>query len=228
MYVQTIRRFKLRNPTTHNEFSVLNYEQQLRGQGYRLIIGIDEAGRGPLAGPVVAAAVSLQDYSFQSKITDSKKMTLLQRERAFEEITQKAQVGIGIINETVIDRVNILQATFLAMSRAVEHLIYRLPKAQRDALDLTPTTYMLVDGNRFKTYLPFRCETVVKGDASVLSIACASVVAKVTRDRILSIYDQIYPQYGFKKHKGYPTAQHKEAIQKHGLSFIHRRSFSCV
>jgi ribonuclease HII len=200
-----------------------HFEDLAKKDGFGLVIGIDEAGRGPLAGPVVAAAVSLRTYQFSSKIDDSKKLSDLQREVAFIEIAEKADVGIGIINSRVIDEVNILQATFLAMNRAVEDLVERsktsLPAGK---------VKLFIDGNRFRTNLPYRYETVVKGDEKVMSIACASIIAKVTRDRILTIYDKVFPQYGFKQHKGYPTAVHRKAIEEHGPSEIHRRSFQLI
>lgn len=203
-----------------------DYESELKADGFSLVIGIDEAGRGPLAGPVVAAAVALKSASFTATIRDSKKISPLQREKAFHEILDNAYFGIGIMNESVIDEVNILQATFLAMNSAVRQLLYRLPQPMRDDEGLNKSICLLVDGNSFKTSLPYKYKTVVDGDALVLSIACASIIAKVFRDRVLAIYDQVYPQYGFKKHKGYPTLEHKEAIQKHGLSSIHRRTFA--
>jgi len=193
-------------------------ERLARQEGYTLLIGIDEAGRGPLAGPVVASAVSIVDPTFQSRIQDSKTISPRQREAAFLEIMDKAHVGIGIISEAVIDEVNILNATFLAMTNAVNQLFERLPPQEHKVL-------LMVDGDRFKSDLPYKSKTIVDGDAHVLSIACASIIAKVTRDRILVSYDRIFPQYGFAKHKGYPTAQHKEAIKINGLSPIHRRSF---
>lgn len=200
-------------------------EQQFIAQGYKFVVGIDEAGRGPLAGPVVAAAVALQDHHFQSKIGDSKSLSAREREQAFHEIYNKAYVGVGIINETVIDRENILQATFLAMDNAVMQLVSRMPGAGAPARPGDELFYLLIDGNSFQSDLPYGFRTVVQGDQKVLSIMCASIVAKVTRDRILQIYHQILPQYGFDKHKGYPTRQHKQAIKDFGVSFIHRRTF---
>lgn len=205
---------------------MLDYELKARKEGFTLIIGLDEAGRGPLAGPVVAAAVALKNSDFKNKITDSKKMTPAMREKAFHEIFAHGYVGIGIINETVIDEHNILQATFFAMTNAVRHLVARLPASLRTQKSFNDRTCLLVDGNRFKSDLPFAYKTIVQGDSLCLSIACASIVAKVTRDRILHTYGRIYPQYGFAKHKGYGTQEHRQAIAKHGLSMIHRRSFS--
>jgi ribonuclease HII len=195
-----------------------DHERRAKENGYTLVIGIDEAGRGPLAGPVVACAVSVIDPEISAPIQDSKKLSPRQREAAFLEIMDKSHVGIGIISEAVIDEVNILNATFLAMTNAVLQLMGRVNATQHKVC-------LLVDGDRFKSDLPYRAHTVIDGDAHVFSIACASIVAKVTRDRILEKYDHLFPQYGFARHKGYPTAQHKEAIRINGLSPIHRRSF---
>lgn len=189
------------------------------------MIGIDEAGRGPLAGPVVAAAVSLRTTHFSSKIGDSKSLTPAQRERACGEIWEKADVGIGVISETVIDRLNILQATFFAMANAVNQLTARLPEDSRPIAGDPGNVLLLVDGNLFRSELPYAYQTIVKGDSLSMSIACASIVAKVYRDRVLQAYDRIFPQYGFALHKGYPTLKHRAAIKQHGLSLIHRRSF---
>ena len=204
---------------------MLDYEKKAKRRGFNLIIGIDEAGRGPLAGPVVASAVALRESKFQHKICDSKKISASQREKAFREIFEKAYVGIGMANESVIDASNILQATYYAMSQAVTHLIEKLPSALKSFKDFEDRIYLLIDGNSFKSDLPYSYKTIIRGDDSCLSVACASIIAKVTRDRILNTYDQIFPQYGFKRHKGYPTKEHKAAIKKFGLSFIHRRTF---
>ena len=203
----------------------LHFESKARKKGYRYIIGVDEAGRGPLAGPVVAAAVILNKTRFQSNIDDSKKLTAEEREAAFEEIIQKAFYGVGIVSESVIDAVNILQATYYAMSKAVHQLVNRLPFAIKQKKDFTKKTFILVDGTAFKSDLPYAYEAIINGDARSLSIASASIVAKVTRDRILKTYDQIFPQYGFKQHKGYPTLEHRLAIQKYGPCLIHRKTF---
>jgi len=200
----------------------MDYELSVLKEGFRYVIGIDEAGRGPLAGPVVAAAVIIHDGNFKSLIRDSKKMTLARRETAFCEILDKASVGIGVVCEAVIDQVNILNATFIAMNRAVDHLL-----VDQRFRECPETEFcILVDGNRFINEGNMSHRTIVRGDDSVLSIQCASIVAKVTRDRILKMYDQIFPQYGFQSHKGYPTARHREAIEENGLSPIHRRSFT--
>jgi len=204
---------------------MINFEKQIKEKGFSIIIGIDEAGRGPLAGPVVAAAVSLHNYHFQNKIADSKKLTANARDRAYDEILQNAHVGVGIISEVLIDSINILQSTFLAMEKAVEDLITHLPDDEMYYPDVASQVYLLIDGNRFKSSLPYHYETVIDGDDKCLSIACASIIAKVTRDRILCRYDQIYPQYGFKNHKGYGTLQHRKVLKELGPTVIHRKSF---
>ena len=202
------------------------YEGQIKSQGFSLIIGIDEAGRGPLAGPVVASAVTFKNSSeFISDICDSKTLSCQQREQAFHEIWEKAYVGVGIISEAVIDRCNILQATYFAMTNAVRQLISRLPNSNIQREDFHQEVFLLIDGNRFHSDLPFSYKTIVHGDTLVLSIACASIVAKVIRDRILHSYDKIFPEYGFRKHKGYPTKEHKMALRKFGPSLIHRKTF---
>lgn len=183
-------------------------------------MGVDEAGRGPLAGPVVASAVLLKNRKFTSRIADSKKMSPSQRDKAFHEIYENAYVGVGIMNETIIDEINILQATFQAMNNAVENLC-----AQVKEECVRTQLYLLIDGNRFSKDVPYSYLTIVDGDAKVFSIACASIIAKVTRDRILNIYDRVFPEYGFRSHKGYPTVFHKQAIREHGLCLIHRKSF---
>lgn len=208
--------------------SLLEFDQQFSVKGYRYVIGVDEAGRGPLAGPVVAGAVCFKETDFSVKIKDSKKMTSRQRDLAFQEIFEKAYVGIGIMNELIIDEHNILQATFLAMEVAVRQLIFRLKQAGFDDGRDGEKVCLLIDGNRFKSDLNYDVQTVVKGDDRSLSIAAASVIAKVTRDRILQKYHQIFPQYGFDRHKGYPTKAHREALEEHGAAFIHRKTFSPV
>jgi len=201
---------------------MLHFETQARNKGLRFILGVDEAGRGPLAGPVVAAAVCLRHFNFKNSINDSKKMSAKARTAAFHEIFEKAYVGIGIISEKTIDIVNILNASHLAMEMAIKELIRRLPRASGASPDQVT---LLIDGNIFRTQLPYPYQAIIGGDGKSLSIACASIIAKVYRDRILGIYDKILPQYGFAKHKGYPTKAHRLAIKKHGTSIIHRKSF---
>ena len=180
-----------------------------------LVAGVDEAGRGPLAGPVVAAAVILDDLRPIAGLADSKKLTALRRERLFDEIRAKALCcAVAQASVEEIDRLNILQATLLAMQRAVAGL--RLPPAK-----------VLVDGNRLPK-LAMRAEAVVGGDALVPAISAASILAKVTRDRWCAEVDAQWPQYGFAAHKGYGTAAHLAALHAHGACELHRRSFAPV
>ena len=188
------------------------YERNAAQQGYTAVCGIDEAGRGPLAGPVYAAAVILPDGLEIPGLNDSKKLTEKKRETLFDEICQKAVAyGIGCASEQEIDEINILQATYLAMRRAVEQLS-------------VPADYALVDGNRMPP-LAIPGETVVKGDAKSASIAAASILAKVSRDRVMLLMDPVYPQYQFAKHKGYGTKVHREALLTYGPCPIHRKTF---
>lgn len=180
-----------------------------------LVAGVDEAGRGPLAGPVVAAAVILDEEQPIAGLADSKKLSAAQRERLFDEIRAKALCcSVAQASVAEIDRINILQATLLAMRRAV------------DGLRLKPAK-VLVDGNRLPT-LDVLAEAIVKGDDKVPSISAASILAKVTRDRLLLALHEQYPQYGFAAHKGYGTAVHLRALQEHGALPEHRRSFAPV
>jgi ribonuclease HII len=204
------------------------YENEARTAGFRFVIGVDEAGRGPLAGPVVACAVLLKNKKFLNRIDDSKKITPRQREAAFHEIHQNAYVGVGVVSEAVIDTINIVEATYHAMSMAVSRIIETFPSSQITRNNFHKKVLLLVDGNSFKTPLPYSYKTVVDGDSLSMSIACASIVAKVTRDRILDAYDQIFPQYGFKQHKGYGTEEHRDALRKFGPSLIHRKTYSWV
>lgn len=184
-----------------------------------MIIGVDEAGRGPLAGPVVAAAVTLKTASFKNRIDDSKKLTSLQREKAFPEIIQKSVFGIGVINEKIIDRLNISVATRRAMEAAILTLLDKLKKSPRKHI------HIIVDGN-INLDINFPFTKIIKGDSKSKTIACASILAKVTRDRIMYLYDKLYPEYGFSQHKGYPTKRHKGLLKRFGPSIIHRKSFS--
>jgi len=192
---------------------MLKLENEAYSKGFRLAAGIDEAGRGPLAGPVVAAAVILPQGIFIENLNDSKQLSPKQRDLLYGEITEKALAyGVGIIDEKCIDEINILQATKKAMSDAVSKL-----KPQPD--------YLLIDAVRLEN-INIAQLAIEKGDCLSVSIAAASVIAKVTRDRIIERADGVYPQYGFAKHKGYGTKEHIEAIKKFGICPIHRISFT--
>ncbi len=188
------------------------FEEQALAAGALLVAGIDEAGRGPLAGPVVAAAVIFADLSLIPGLDDSKVLSEKKRNILFEVIFARARsVGIGVIEPEEIDRINILQATRVAMKTAVVRL-----KVQPD--------YLLIDGP-IKLDLPCNQLSVIKGDKQSMSIAAAGIVAKVTRDRIMEELDREFPDYGFSKHKGYGTKAHQRAIEIHGPCRVHRRSF---
>ena len=188
------------------------YENEAFAEGFSLVCGVDEAGRGPLAGPVCAAAVILPPHLEIPGLNDSKKLTDKKRRELYDVITAQAvSYGIAFASEREIDEINILQATFLAMERALSQLDPRPELA-------------LIDGNRAKDFgLPVR--TVVKGDSLSASVAAASVLAKVTRDRFMEEQDAIYPAYGFAIHKGYGTKRHYDALRQYGACPIHRRSF---
>lgn len=182
----------------------------------KIILGVDEAGRGPLAGPVVAAAVKINEYhDFFEEINDSKKLTEKKRENLFEKILTFCDVGIGIATVEEIDEVNILNATFLAMNRAIEDI-----KSQNINYDI-----VLVDGNKLIKNYDGNQECIIKGDGKSLSIATASIIAKVTRDRIMLKFSEIYPEYHFEKHKGYGTKLHREILLEKGPLKIHRKTF---
>jgi ribonuclease HII len=188
-------------------------ERKLLAVGYRRIAGVDEVGRGPLAGPVVAAAAIIPPGTFIAKLNDSKKLTAQQREAVYGQIVElKIPYGLGQASVQEIDRMNILKASRLAMIRAVRNL-----PIQPD--------YLLIDGQAWPG-IGLQHRGVVGGDALSLSIAAASVIAKVTRDRLMIDLDQAFPGYGFAKHKGYPTPQHYAALARYGPSLIHRQSFN--
>jgi ribonuclease HII len=189
-----------------------SFERDASGRGYLRIAGIDEAGRGPLAGPVIAAAVILPPDYEDPEINDSKKLSPRQRERLYEVIQRDAvAIGIGVVEAPVIDAVNILQATLTAMKEAALGLI-------------PPPDYLLIDGlNRISVAIPQ--ESIVRGDGRSISVASASIVAKVSRDRIMEMYHRQFPQYNFLRNKGYGTREHREAITKYGRCKIHRSSF---
>ena len=178
----------------------------------RIIIGVDEAGRGPLAGPVVAAAVIIDKYLDEFElINDSKKLSEKKREKLFDTILENCKVGVGIATVEEIDSLNILNANFLAMRRALE--------------DLEEEGFVLVDGNHLIREYQGEQEFVIKGDGKSISIAAASIIAKVTRDKIMEKVSEEYPQYEFSKHKGYGTKVHREKILEFGPSPVHRKSF---
>ena len=189
------------------------FEKAAVNSGFSCICGVDEAGRGPLAGPVCAAAVILPEGAVIEGLDDSKKLTEKKRERLYDIIKQTAvaySVAYGTLEE--IETVNILEATYLAMNRAIEGLTVK-------------PDFALIDVNRVPRGIKIPCETVVKGDSRSMSIAADSVLAKVTRDRLMLEYDKKYPEYNFKKHKGYGTKEHTELIKQYGPCEIHRLSF---
>ncbi len=193
----------------------LSYEYQARLEGYSLIAGVDEAGRGPLAGPVVAAAVILPENVVLYGVRDSKKMSEKAREKAFPLIQESSlAISIAVVSSREIDRVNILQATLMAMKKAI--------------LTLNPRPdYLLIDGTHPVDH-PISQRCIIKGDQLSLSISAASILAKVYRDRIMYSYHNIYPQYDFSSNKGYGTAKHIDAIVRYGPCPIHRLTFKRV
>lgn len=193
---------------------MLYYERKFKRQGKKYIAGLDEAGRGPLAGPVVASAVILKNFSFKNRIADSKALTRISRERAYEEILEKAYVGVGVVSEKIIDEINIFQATHRAMELAIYDLGIR-------------PDYVLIDGITYPK-VPYPKLAIIDGESHSISIACASIIAKVTRDLIMSYYDTVYPKYGFAQHKGYATRMHLKAIKRYGPCPIHRFTFSPI
>ena len=188
-------------------------EEELYNSGANLICGIDEAGRGPLAGPVVVAAAIMPRNSMIEGVNDSKKVSEKKREKLYDLITDEAiAYGVGIIDQKEIDRINILNATKEGLTMAVKELNPKPDLIIVDALSKIDTEGILY-------------KSIIKGDAKCYSIACASIIAKVTRDRIMRQWDEVYPQYGFIKHKGYGTASHISAIKEYGLCPLHRLSF---
>ena len=196
--------------------STFFYEQHLRQQNYSFPAGLDEAGRGPLAGPVVASCVILSPACDFSRYKDSKKLSPSRRERLYAELDDSdAIIGVGIASPAEIDQINILQASLLAMQRAVS-----------DCADNRPD-FLLIDGT-FKVPVDLPQLTLVKGESKSASIAAASIIAKVTRDRLMAAYHEQYPQYNFLQHKGYPTQAHRAALAELGPSPIHRKTFKGV
>jgi ribonuclease HII len=214
----------------------LNKEKKLWKKGYQRVACLDEAGRGALAGPVVAAAVILnakckmQKSKLQFKIQnlkDSKKLTKKQREEFFKLLTTHSDIewGIGRVSEKVIDKINILEATKLAMMRAIKNLEKKYQShIFHGRRKCAMVDFLILDGS-FKIDLPIPQKSIIKADKKVFSCAAASIIAKVVRDRIMKKYRQKYPQYGFDKHKGYPTKLHRKLLKKYGPSKVHRKSF---
>jgi ribonuclease HII len=195
---------------------MLVYEKKLWGEGWEILAGVDEVGRGPLAGPVVAACVILPKDLILPGVDDSKRLTRIKREKLFGQIMDDAlEVGIGIVREKTIDKLNILNASLKAMWTAVKKL-------------KTSPQFVLVDGNQKIPNLPFPQMPIVKGDSKSISIASASIVAKVTRDKIMHSYHRKYPQFCFAQNKGYCTKSHLEALREFGPCRIHRRSFKTI
>ncbi len=195
--------------------TMYSFELSAHRSGFQVVAGVDEAGRGPLSGPVVAAAVVLPPSYKNDEIRDSKQLSPKKRERLYETINNDAlSVGLGVVESSVIDSINILQATLMAMEEAVTNLSL--------AVD-----YFLIDGiNNINVSIPQ--QAIRKGDSLSISIASASIIAKVSRDKIMEIYHRQFPQYNFLKNKGYGTLEHREAIKKYGCCKIHRRSFKGV
>lgn len=196
----------------------LRFEKKAIEAGYQTIAGLDEAGRGPLAGPVVAACVILpEDTHDLQSITDSKKLSPGKRQEFYMLLHERARsIGVGVVDAQTIDKINILQATYLAMERAVKSM----------SLD---ADFLLIDGNRLPGWANAETsQTIVSGDSLSLSIASASIIAKVTRDKIMDDYEHLYPEWGFGKHKGYGTAAHLTAIREKGICDIHRKSFAPI
>ncbi len=202
----------------NKSYPTFNYELEvINRQGYSFVVGVDEAGRGPGAGPVVACAINIPPDNanrFEGRIKDSKKMTRKQRVRMYGALVTSYDYGIGIVDNRVVDEINILEATKLAMKKAVA----KLPEAD----------YALIDGNMKMDNIDLPYRSIVKGDSLSLSIAAASVIAKETRDRIMEEYHEEYPVYGWNSNKGYLSRKHVEAISKYGTTPYHRLSFNKV
>lgn len=221
--------------------STFELEEKLLSEGWDFVVGVDEAGRGPLAGPVVAVATTVRNNqypitNFQKNtdngniraekkmwemIKDSKKLSEKRREEVFEFIMENFEVGVGICNHETIDRINILEATFLAMKKAIGELKNKINNKECKLI-------ILVDGDKVIPNFSIEQKSIVSGDKLVKSISAASIVAKVTRDRMMIDFDKKYPQYQFIKHKGYGTKIHTEALKQHGPCEIHRKTFAPV
>ncbi len=199
---------------------MLYHERKAKREGCATIIGVDEAGRGPLAGPLVVGAVYLKTYRFAARLDDSKKLTPQQRERAFLELGTKAFFDVAVVNAGVLDALRLSAAASFAVDAAVARLLGRLTKE-----GIGPEGVKILLDGRLRTGLPYPAQEIIGGDAKSLSIAAASIVAKVIRDRLMGIYDKIYPGYAFAAHKGYGTLGHRRRIARRGLSPIHRVTF---
>lgn len=243
------------NKETMSISETFHHESQFWQAGYDFVIGIDEAGRGPLAGPVIAAALAWRKFqitnskcqiNFKSEIQnskqyelikDSKKLSEKQREGLYDFICENFYVGVGICDHVTIDRINVLEATYLAMKKAIASLVRGIsnspnssnsPNKIQNFKFQNTQSIILVDGNKTIPNLSMEQKAIIGGDKIVKSISAASIVAKVTRDRIMQEMHEKYPQYGFLKHKGYGTVAHREAIKNHGPCEIHRKSFRLV
>jgi ribonuclease HII len=204
---------------------MIQEEKRLWRKGYKYVAGIDEAGRGPLAGPVVSGAVLILEKNFKKakkieSVKDSKKLNERKREEVYSNLINNPNIkwGIGIVSEKIIDKINILEATKLSMIKAIKDL----EKKNKIKID-----YVILDG-KMKINLNIDQESIVKGDDKVFSISAGSIIAKVTRDRIMVKCDKKYPEYNFKKHKGYGTKEHFKNIKKNGICEIHRKSFAPI
>ncbi len=204
---------------------MIQEEKRLWKKGYKYVVGIDEAGRGPLAGPVVSGAVLILEKDFKEvkkikSVKDSKQLSEKKREEVYSNLVSNSKLkwGIGIVSEKVIDKINILEATKLSMIKAVNDL----EKRNNIKVD-----FLILDG-KMKLKLDIDQESIIKGDDKVFSISAASIIAKVTRDRLMIKYDKKYPAYNFKKHKGYGTKEHLKNIKKNGICKIHRKSFAPI
>jgi ribonuclease HII len=238
-----------RKPAIQSNFDI---EKHFFAEGYQMVIGIDEVGRGPLAGPVVACAASLRNWEIvnsnwdtkdpnyqllfanYSKIKDSKLLTEKQREALYDFICEHFHVGIGLCDHHMIDKINILEATHLAMKKALSALAQNVERGASEKNSVPGSTLqvtrkiVLVDGNKKIPQIDIEQRAVIGGDKIVKSISAASIIAKVTRDRMMLLMDQKFPQYGFSKHKGYGTKLHMECLKQFGPCEIHRRSFEPV
>jgi len=202
-------------------FPNFNEEKFFWKQGNKIVIGLDEAGRGPLAGPVVAGAVYIKKFPISgfSKVRDSKMLSVGERENIYEKIIADKNIewGVGIVSEKIIDKINILQASKLAMKKAVKNLENKIQCAR-------PECVLLIDGN-FRIGTKYFEKPIIKADCKVVSCAAASIIAKVTRDRLMEKYHKKYPKYGFDRHKGYPTSLHYANLMQYGPCKIHRKTF---